>query len=64
MLLKRKNSTILKMKLSKLISNSSICDIERKGRKKDNSKNVNINNDKDNDNDNDKDNDKDNLIAI
>ena len=44
------------MKLSKLISNSSICDIERKSRKKDNSKNVNINNDKDNDND------KDNLI--
>ena len=44
------------MKLSKLISNSSICDIERKGRKKDNSKNVNINNDKDNDKD------KDNLI--
>ena len=54
-----------------MISNSSICDVERKGRKKDNkkdsgvkrkghkkdnSKNVNINNDKDNDKD------KDNLI--
>ena len=59
----------------KLIGNSSICDVERKtckkdnnkkdsgvkrkGRKKDNSKNVNINNDKDKDKDEDK--NKDNL---
>ena len=62
----------------KLIGNSSICDVERKGckkdnnkkdsgvkrkgRNKDNSKNVNISKDKDSDKDNDNDNDKDNLI--
>ena len=62
-----------------MISNSSICDVERegckkhnnkkdsgvkrKGCKKDNSKNVYINNDKDKDKDNDKDKDKDNLIS-
>ena len=61
-----------------MISNSSICDderkdckkdnnkknsgVKRKGRKKDNSKNVNISNDKYKDKDTDKDKDKDNLI--
>ena len=64
--LEKKEFNNLKDDVLKLISNSSICDVERKsckidnnkkdsgvkriGRKKDNSKNVNINNDKDKDN--------------
>ena len=69
--IEKKEFNNLKDDVLKLISNSSICDVERKGckkdnkkdsgvkrkgRKKDNSKNVSINNDKDNDKD------KDNLI--
>ena len=68
----------LKDDVLKLISNSSICDVERKdckkdnnkkdsgvkrkGRKKDNSKDVNINNDKDKDKDKDNDNLVDKLL--
>ena len=74
--IEKKEFNNLKDDVLKLISDCSICDVERqdrkkdnnkkhsgvkkKGRKKDNSKNVNINNDKENDNDKDK--DKDNLI--
>ena len=74
--IEKKEFNNLKDDVLKLIVNSCICVVERKGckkdnnkkdrgvkrkgRKKDNSKNVNINDDKDNDNDNDK--DKDNLI--
>ena len=42
----------LKDDVLKLIGNSCICDVKRKGRKKDNSKNVHINNNKDKDKDN------------
>ena len=75
--IEKKEFNNLKDDVLKLIGNSCICDVERKGckkdnnekdsdvkrkgRKKDNSKNVNINNDKDNDKDND--NDKYNLIG-
>ena len=65
--IEKKEFNNLKVDVLKLISNSSICDVERKGCKKDsgvkgkackkdNSKNVNISNDED------KDKDKDNLI--
>ena len=73
--IEKKEFNNLKDDVLQLISNSCICDAERKGRKKDNnkkdsgvkrkglkkdnSKNVNINNDKDNDKENDKDNDND-----
>ena len=66
--IEKKEFNNLKDDVLKLIGNSCICDVERKGckkdnnkkdkgvkrkgRKKDNSKNVNINNDKDNDKDN------------
>ena len=66
--IEKKEFNNLKDDVLKLISNSSICDVERKGckkhnnkkdsgvkrkgRKKDNSKNININNDKDKDKDN------------
>ena len=76
--IEKKEFNNLKDDVLKLIASSCICDVKRKGckkdnnkkdsgvkrkgRKKDNSKNVNINNDKDNDKDNDNDNGKDNLI--
>ena len=50
--IEKKEFNNLKDDVLKFISNSSICDVERKGCKKDNSKNVNINNDKDTDKDN------------
>ena len=65
----KKEFNNLKDDVLKLIGNSCICDVERKGHKKDNnkekdsddSKNVNNNNDDNNDKDND--NDQDNLIG-
>ena len=69
--IEKKEFNNLKDDVLTLIGNNCICDVERKGckkdsgvkrkgHKKDNSKNVNINNNKDKDKDND--NDKDNLI--
>ena len=54
--IEKKEFNNLKDDVLKLISNSSICGVKRKGLKKDSSKNYNINNDKV------KDKDKDNLI--
>ena len=58
--IEKKEFNNLKDDVLKFIGNSCICDVKRKGRKKDNSKNVNNNNDKDSDKD--KYNNKDNLI--
>ena len=68
--IEKKKFSNLKDDILKLIGNSCICDVTRKGCKKDNtkekdsddSKNVNNNDNNDSKNDNDKDNDNDNLI--